>query len=315
MKNRISILPLIWRKACVTLLWMAASLMPTMTLSGNIPVETRTVASGDGVRLVYDVRGAGDTAVVFVHCWACNRHFWREQADVFASQYRVVTLDLAGHGDSGKDRSRWSILGLAQDVVAVADDLHLRRIIFVGHSMGGWVSLESARILRGRVVGVVLVDIAHDVGERRSIAQADADANHLRKDFNGYFSDLSAIFSKDSDPSIRHWVEHQAMTAEPSVAIALKLDTPDIDERQLFMHAGVPIRAINSGPPLSSDTNIEENKKYGDYDVILVRDAGHFVPLERPVEFNRDLSTWLRYLRTAGARPRRDRLSASGASL
>jgi pimeloyl-ACP methyl ester carboxylesterase len=83
-----------------------------------------------------------------------------------------VTLDLAGHGDSGKDRSRWSILGLAQDVVAVADDLRLRRIIFVGHSMGGWISLESARVLRGRVVGVVLVDIVHDVGERRSVAQA-----------------------------------------------------------------------------------------------------------------------------------------------
>jgi pimeloyl-ACP methyl ester carboxylesterase len=180
--------------------------------------------------------------------------------------------------------------------VAVADDLRLRRIIFVGHSMGGWVSLESARILRGRVVGVVLVDIMHDVSERRSVAEANADANHLRNDFNGYFSDLSAIFSKDSDPSIRHWVERQAMTADPAVAIALKLDTPNIDERQLFAHAGVPIRAINAQPPFSPRTNIEENKKYGNYEVTLVSDAGHFVPLERPVEFNRDLSTWLEYL-------------------
>lgn len=306
MKSRILNVPSIWRQVYTTLLLVAASLMPTLTLSSNIPVETRTVTSGDGVRVVYDVRGAGDTAVVFVHCWACNRHFWREQADVFASHYRVVTLDLAGHGDSGKDRSRWSILGLAQDVVAVADDLRLRRIIFVGHSMGGWVSLESARILRGCVVGVVLVDIVHDVGERRSVAQADIDADHLRKDFNGYFSDLSAIFSKDSAPSIRHWVERHAMTADPMVAIALKLDTPNIDERQLFAHAGVPIRAINAQPPLSPHTNIEENKKYGNYDVILVSDAGHFVPLERPVEFNRDLSTWLQYLSNLGGRFGRD---------
>jgi pimeloyl-ACP methyl ester carboxylesterase len=176
----------------------------------------------------------------------------------------------------------------------------------VGHSMGGWVSLESARILRGRVVGVVLVDIAHDVGKRRSVAQADADANHLRKDFNGYFSDLSAIFSRDSDPSIRHWVERQAMTADPTVAIALKLDTPNIDERQLFAHGDVPIRAINAQPPLSPHTNIEENKKYGNYDAILVSDAGHFVPLERPVEFNRDLSIWLQYLSHLGGRFGRD---------
>jgi hypothetical protein len=147
----------------------------------------------------------------------------------------------------------------------------------------------------------------------RSVARADTDANHLRKDFNGYFSDLSAIFSKDSDPSIRHWVEHQAMTADPTVAIALKLDTPNIDERQLFAHAGVPIRAINAQPPLSPHTNIDENKKYGNYDVILVSDAGHFVPMERPVEFNRDLSTWLQYLSSPGGAsaqvPARDRSS------
>jgi alpha-beta hydrolase superfamily lysophospholipase len=113
MKNRIMRVSPIWSQAYATLLLVAASLIPTIAFSSSIPVETRTVASGDGVPVVYDVRGAGDTAVVFVHCWACNRHFWREQADVFASQYRVVTIDLAGHGDSGKDRSRWSILGLA----------------------------------------------------------------------------------------------------------------------------------------------------------------------------------------------------------
>ena len=95
---------------------------------------------------------------------------------------------------------------------------------------------------------------------------------------------------------VRHWVEHQALGADPRVAIALKLDTPNIDERQLFEHAGVPIRAINAQPPLSPRTNVPENKKHADYDVIFVSDAGHFIPLERPVEFNRDLATWLQCL-------------------
>src|SRR5271170_1725230 len=92
-------------------------------------VQIRSVASSDGVRIVYDVRGRGDTTLVFVHCWACNRFFWRDQVDAFSARYRVVTLDLAGHGESGKNRQHWSTLGLANDVRAVADDLSLRNII------------------------------------------------------------------------------------------------------------------------------------------------------------------------------------------
>ncbi|NIS33422.1 MAG: alpha/beta hydrolase, partial [Actinobacteria bacterium] len=51
-----------------------------------------------GLTLHYDTRGSGDTALVFVHCWACDRAYWREQLDVFADRYRVVSLDLGGHG-------------------------------------------------------------------------------------------------------------------------------------------------------------------------------------------------------------------------
>jgi pimeloyl-ACP methyl ester carboxylesterase len=256
-------------------------------------VQTHSVGSSDGVRIVYDVRGHGDIALVFVHCWACNRFFWRNQVDVFSSRYRVVTLDLAGHGESGKDRKQWTILGLAQDVVAVVNDLQLKKIILIGHSMGGPVCLEAARQLRGRVAGVVLVDTMHDISQRRTIAAAQADAESLKRDFKGYFRDLSVLFSKTSDPAIRHWVEEQAMAADPSATIALKLDTPNIKPPELFAAAGVRIRAINAMPPLSDHTSLEEDQKSADYDVLLVHDAGHFLQLERPGEFNDDLRKWI----------------------
>jgi pimeloyl-ACP methyl ester carboxylesterase len=276
---------------------IAASSAVAMSQPADVPVQTRSVISSDGVRIVYDVRGSGDTTLFFVHCWACNRFFWRDQVDVFASsRYRVVTLDLAGHGESGKDRKHWSTLGLANDVRAVADDLNLQRIILVGHSMGGPVSLEAARLLRGRVIGVVLVDTMHDVDKRRPVASAQADAERLKSNFKGYFSDLSSTFSKRSDPTIQHWVEKQAQASDPAAAIALKLDTPNLDPKELFTQAGVPIRAINSKPPFSDYTNIEEDRRYANYDVILVTDAGHFVQLERPEEFNRYLARWIRDL-------------------
>ncbi len=256
-------------------------------------VQTRSTVSADGVRIVYDVRGQGDITLVFVHCWACNRFFWRKQVDVFSSRYRVVTLDLAGHGQSGANRQNWTVLGSAQDVVAVANDLKLKKMILIGHSMGGRVCLQAASLMKGRVLGVILVDIMHDASQRETMAQAQADVANLRRDFKGYFRDLSPLFSKNSDPAITHWVENQAMAADPAPMIALKLDIPNVVPAELFARAGVPIRAINAMPPLSDRTNIAENKKFANYDAILIPDAGHFLQLERPNEFNEALERWL----------------------
>jgi pimeloyl-ACP methyl ester carboxylesterase len=276
--------------------FLAATVWPAISQPVSTHSLVRSVLSSDDVRIVYDVSGNGATTLVFLHCWACNRHFWKNQVDAFAPHYRVVTIDLAGHGESGKNRKQWSTVGLAQDVVAVANDLHLQRMILVGHSMGGAVSLEAARELHGRVLGVVLVDSINDVNNRRSVAAAEADAGRLRSNFKGYFSDLSAIFTKTSDPAIRHWVEEQAMNADPDATIGLKLDTPNIDPKKLFASAGVPIRGIDAVPPLLEKTNFVENRKYADYDAILVNDSGHFIPLEQPEEFNLDLSRWIHAL-------------------
>jgi pimeloyl-ACP methyl ester carboxylesterase len=81
---------------------------------------------------------------VFVHCWACDRTYWREQVDVFAADHQVVTLDLAGHGESGAGRETWTVKGLAGDVQAVVEALDLERVILIGHSMGGPVSRRHA---------------------------------------------------------------------------------------------------------------------------------------------------------------------------
>lgn len=274
------------------------ALDPLPVLCGTVSprVETHTVASSDGVPIVYDVQGKGPVTLVFVHCWACNRHFWRNQTTSFSRRYRVVTIDLGGHGDSGEDRKAWTVPSLARDVIAVADDLKLRRMILVGHSLGGRVCLRAAPLMKGRVLGVVLVDIMHDASRRVTEAEAQADVAKLRSDYKGYFSDLSPLFSKTADPGVVHWVEAQAMASAPEPMIGLKLDIPNEDPADLFRQAGVPIRAINALPPLSDATNIAGNKRYADYEVIFVPDAGHFLMLERPAAFNRALARWVRVL-------------------
>ena len=65
--------------------------------------------SADGVSIAYEVRGAGKPALVFVHGWCCERTYWEEQLPQFADKYKIVAIDLAGHGESGLDRKEWTM--------------------------------------------------------------------------------------------------------------------------------------------------------------------------------------------------------------
>jgi sigma-B regulation protein RsbQ len=264
-------------------------------------VRTGSVAARDGVKIVYDVRGSGDTTLLFIHCWSCDRSFWRNQVDVFADRYQVVTLDLAGHGESGKDRKIWTVLGLAGDVQAVADELKLKRIILVGHSMGGPVALEAARLLHGRVIGVVAVDTLQNADQKITAQMVQPVAEKMKADFPGTMSSfMGGMFAASADPAVRQWVENKARAANPNVAIALILDFAHLDLAHLFAGAGVPIRGINARSPVP--TNFEANRKYADYDAVLIDDVGHFIQLERPKEFNQTLAKFAAAL-TAAAQP------------
>src|SRR4030042_643712 len=100
-------------------------------------LQSHIARSADGVPIHYDVRGNGAIALVFVHGWCCNRHHWDRQMSYFAPHYTVVSLDLAGHGESGCNRTRWTIPSFGQDVVAVVGQLGLEQVVLIGHSMSG----------------------------------------------------------------------------------------------------------------------------------------------------------------------------------
>src|SRR5687767_1979210 len=123
--------------------------------SHDIARTVGTVKAPDGVDIRYEVAGSGEPALVFVHGWSCDRTYWRPQIEHFSKSRRVVTLDLGGHGASSLGRKDWTMEAFAGDVRAVVEGLGLKRVVLVGHSMGGPVSLEAARMMPDRVAAVV----------------------------------------------------------------------------------------------------------------------------------------------------------------
>ncbi|HPQ05756.1 MAG TPA: alpha/beta hydrolase [Syntrophales bacterium] len=114
----------------------------------------------DHVRLYYEERGEG-RPVVLIHGLTANRRHFRKQVPALAGRFRVVTLDLRGHGDSEAPRHGLTIPRLARDLRELMAYLGLEGTALVGWSMGAHVIFEYVRQFGCEGLGkVVIIDMS-----------------------------------------------------------------------------------------------------------------------------------------------------------
>lgn len=133
-------------------------------------VPDRAVAPREQV-LYFEEHGHGDQVLVFVHGWSNTLHVWDEQIGTLSGFFRVVAVDLPGFGKSKHMDGPWTMQAFGRDVATLIRSLGLENVILVGFSMGGPVSLETARQVPDKVMGIVLVDVLQNP-EYRYSAQA-----------------------------------------------------------------------------------------------------------------------------------------------
>jgi pimeloyl-ACP methyl ester carboxylesterase len=246
--------------------------------------------SADGTPIHYTVRGQGDPALVLVHGWAMDETLWEAQVPPLAARHRVVTLDLAGHGRSGRDRKAWTMASLGEDVKAVADALALPRVVLVGHSMGGPVVLEAARRLGDRVSGIVLVDTLLDVERRTPPQEAEAFARQLQADYKGVtvFMANEYLFAPATSPAVRERVLGRGTAMDPATSIALLRESWSYDPVAALREIQAPVRAINAD---KFPTNLEANRRHmPGYTAEIIAGSGHYPMLEFPGRFGEALA-------------------------
>jgi 3-oxoadipate enol-lactonase len=111
----------------------------------------------NGITLAYNDQGSG-LPIIFLHAFPLNRTMWAEQEKAFSSQFRVVTIDLRGHGESDAPLWRYTLDQAADEVIGLLDHLSIRQAVFVGLSMGGYILFALYRKYADRVNGLVLAD-------------------------------------------------------------------------------------------------------------------------------------------------------------
>lgn len=147
--------------------------------------------------IVAEESGAGGLPVLFVHGLGGDSHVWSEQVARLRPQRSVITMDLPGHGQSEPAKNGdYSVQAMASAVGAVADALHLKRFILVGHSWGWAIVAAYAGAHPDRVAGILFADPVGDLtklspkemeGFRKSVFEGDEAANIM-----GFFKEMLA---------------------------------------------------------------------------------------------------------------------------
>jgi pimeloyl-ACP methyl ester carboxylesterase len=250
------------------------------------------VRAPDGLSIVFEARGKGDTALVFLHGMTGDRQYWKNQVGVFAADYRVVAIDQAGHGESGKDRKTWTLDGLAGDVEAVVKRLGLKRVILVGHSMGGPVALLAAKRMPGIVVVVIGVDNLQNAEVKLPEEVRKHFLDGLAKDYTSTMrAGFDSLLPENVDPAVKTFLLARTDGADSKAILGLMRDLFALDTATLLKEAKVPVRCINSagGYKLFTPTAVETNRKHADFAAVTIDAVGHYPMLEKPGEFNRKL--------------------------
>ncbi|WP_394829593.1 alpha/beta fold hydrolase [Pendulispora albinea] len=263
----------------------AAPSAQAATSAQSTVIRDGRITAPDGVTLHYREGGRGSIALFFLHGWLGDAHWWDEQLTHFAPRYRVVAMDLAGHGESGKDRKAWSYQAAGSDARAVAEALGLERIVWIGHSMSGEIIIEAANQIPSRTVCLIPIDTLKRIGGPATREETEAFFASLEKDF---LPAAQAIVKRNfvptsPEPAVQR-VLRSAATAEPRAVVPLLRSGFTYDGRSEIRKIKVPIVAVNSD---YEPTHVDENRRYAPrFELIPIKSTGHWPMLERPSEFD-----------------------------
>jgi pimeloyl-ACP methyl ester carboxylesterase len=130
----------------ITLLFTSCATAQTTTTvtSWKYPFDVHFADVNDSIRLAYVDEGTGPETLVFIHGLGSNLQAWNKTITGLRDDYRCIALDLPGYGKSSQGDYAFGMTFFADQVAALIENLDLKRITLVGHSMGGQVAITLA---------------------------------------------------------------------------------------------------------------------------------------------------------------------------
>ena len=212
----------------------------------------------------YTDEGKG-TAIVFLHGFLENKKMWNAFIPEFSKKYRVIAIDLLGHGASESLGYVHSMEDNADVVHAVLSELRLRKAVFVGHSMGGYVALAFAELYPEFIKGLVLLNSTSRADSDERKANRDRAILAVKQNHTTFVRlSIANLFSEDNRERLADEIEYVKEEAlkTPLQGIVASLEGMKIrKDREVLLHfSAYPILLIlgKKDPVLNYEESIEQ---------------------------------------------------------
>jgi pimeloyl-ACP methyl ester carboxylesterase len=250
-----------------------------------------SAATVDGVTIYSTSTGTGAATLVLVHGWTCDSSSWAAQVPVLAKKYRVITLDLPGHGRSGAPADgKFSMDLFARAVEAVRAEARANKIVLVGHSMGAPVIRQYARLYPDHVAGLVAVDGPLDLRQFptdfKPPALTGAEGRKAREGM------IRGMFTPQTPADLQQKILTMMLSAPEATAVGAMGSIMDPSLRKDDVTVA-PALAIWAGTNQQMPKLDETRKVLPKYEQTQVAGTGHFVMMEKPDEVNRLLTAFV----------------------
>jgi len=264
----------------------------------SVPNESHFVSLGVN-KVHYITAGHGSRVLVFIHCWAGNLNFWREQLSGLADKAKLIFIDLPGHGKSDKPHTTYTIDFFADAVLAVLRDAKVDKAVFIGHSMGGAVISQIYNRAPEKVIALVSVD---GLLRRPSGTAEQLEALLVPFGTPQYLDHartlINTFFPIPGTETLRDRVMSEMLATPQHVMLGGMLAMFGQDQSDWKLQkVNAPIAVINA-PGFLWNNGYEKYVRSlsPKTDYLIMDGVGHFPMLEKPVEFNATLSAMLQKL-------------------
>lgn len=280
------------------------------------PYEIHHAALPNDLRIAYIDEGEGPFTLLFIHGLGSYLRAWDQNIDQLRQDYRCIALDLPGYGKSSKGEYAYDMSFFAEVIRQFIDQLQLKNVILVGHSMGGQIAMHTVLNDPAAIEKLILLAPAgfETFSEKESnwlqsvytaaLIKATPEAQIVKNfEINFYKMPDNARFMIDDRLYMRETVEYDRYCEMIPKCVAGMLNEPVFDRLSTFNLPTLILYGegdlLIPNRILHQDLNVKKVATSGhevipDSRLLLLPEAGHFIQWEQAEKVNEVIGQWLK---------------------
>ena len=240
-------------------------------------------------------------AIIFVHGFPYDSNMWRSQIDEFSKKYFCVSFDIRGLGESAVEDGQFTMEKFVDDLELIIIELKLNKPVICGLSMGGYISLRAMERMQNKFSGLILCDTKSEADDNQGKLKRSAAIQQIN---SGKYDEFIETFVRNcfGDKFVQEYSQEYQKVVERSkknsplgvkgclLAMAGRTDTTES-----LVNISIPTLVIcGSDDKLSPPAVMKKlSEKILNGKFVLIEEAGHMTPIEKPDEVNSAIRNFL----------------------